>query len=102
MSLDSPEKNAEFAASLNTQIPVLSDPGGETAKHYGVVGFGGLYSKRWTFYVDASGTLLGIDRDVNPESAGRDMVEKLSSLGFQKRSSRVEETDPGRSDSSDD
>ena len=88
MSLDSPEKNAEFAASLSTQIPVLSDPKGETAKRYGVIGFGGLYSKRWTFYIDATGILRAIDKAVNPESAGQDMVETLTRLGFEKRSSR--------------
>jgi len=87
VSLDSHEKNAEFAASLSTQIPVLSDPKGETAERYGVIGFGGLYSKRWTFYIDATGILRAIDKDVNPESAGQDIVEKLTRLGFGKRSS---------------
>jgi len=88
VSLDSPEKNAEFAASLSTQIPVLSDPKGETARRYGVLAFGGLYSKRWTFYIDETGTIRAIDKDVNPESAGQDILERLSSLGFKKRSSR--------------
>lgn len=88
MSLDSAEKNAEFAASMKTQIPVLSDPKGETAARYGVIGFGGLYSKRWTFYIDASGTIRAIDKDVNPASAGQDIVAKLESLGFAKSSSR--------------
>ncbi|MBC8188043.1 MAG: redoxin domain-containing protein, partial [Proteobacteria bacterium] len=31
VSLDSPEKNAEFAASMGASLPVVSDPDGETA-----------------------------------------------------------------------
>ena len=92
VSLDTPEKNAEFAASMKTAVPVVSDPGGATAKRYGVIGFGGLYSKRWTFYLDAEGVLRSIDRDVNPETAGQDIVEKLSALGFPKK--KTESTPP--------
>ena len=89
VSLDSPEKNAEFAASLGTQIPVLSDPKGETARRYGVLKLGGLYSNRWTFYIGADGRLLAIDKDVRPASAGEDMLRVLDGLGFE-RSSSVE------------
>ncbi len=32
--------------------------------------------------------IRAIDKDVNPESAGQDILERLSSLGFKKRSSR--------------
>lgn len=89
MSLDTAEKNAEFAASLKTQIPVLSDPDGETAKRYGVIGFGGLYSKRWTFYIDATGKLVEIDKDVRPATAGQDILDKLEALGFEKLTSEA-------------
>jgi len=85
VSLDSPEKNAEFAASLDAAIPVVSDPDGATAKRYGVLGFGGLYSNRWTFYIDASGSLREIDKNVSPETAGQDILKRLSALGFAKR-----------------
>ena len=95
VSLDSPEKNAEFAASLKTQIPVVSDPKGETAARYGVIGFGGLYSKRWTFYIDATGTLREIDKEVNPATAGQDIVAKLEELGFPKRSSSMPTPEAG-------
>ncbi len=87
MSLDSAEKNAEFAASLDAKLPVLSDPKGVTAKRYGVLALGGLYSKRWTFYIDAAGIIREIDKEVNPASAGQDIVEKLAALGFPKRRS---------------
>ncbi len=72
VSLDSPEKNAEFALSLGTEIPVLSDPKGETARRYGVLKLGGLYANRWIFYVGSDGRLLEIDKDVRPaERRGR-------------------------------
>lgn len=85
VSLDTAAKNAEFAASMKASLPVLSDPDGETARRYGVVRLGGLYSKRWTFYIDASGTLREIDKNVNPASAGQDIVDRLEALGFPKR-----------------
>jgi peroxiredoxin Q/BCP len=81
VSLDDPEKNAQFAASLSGNFPVLSDPDKEAAKAYGVLGFGGLYAKRWTFYIGLDGKLMHIDKDVDPSRAGQDIVERLGTLG---------------------
>ena len=67
---------------MKTKTRVLSDPKGATAKRYGVLGFGGLYSNRWTFYIDGDGILREIDKSVTPETAGQDIVRKLESLGF--------------------
>jgi peroxiredoxin Q/BCP len=85
VSLDTPEKNAEFAASMGAAIPVVSDPKGLIAKRFGVVALGGLYSRRWTFYIDAAGVLREIDKQVEPATAGVDMLGKLRDLGFPKR-----------------
>jgi peroxiredoxin Q/BCP len=85
VSLDTPEKNREFAKSLEAKHVLLSDPSGEVAKAYGVTGFAGHFAKRWTFYIDASGTILEIDRAVVPASAGQDIARKLGELGFPKR-----------------
>lgn len=95
VSLDSPEKNAEFAASLDTQIPVLSDPKGATARRYGVLKLGGLYASRWTFYIGPDGRLLEIDKHVRPATAGEDMLQTLERFGFE-RSSSVEEAADSR------
>lgn len=84
-SLDSAEKNAEFAASLSADLPVVSDPDGEVARRYGVVRFGGLYANRWTFYIDREGVLRDIDQQVVPATAGADIVTRLEVLGFPKR-----------------
>jgi peroxiredoxin Q/BCP len=85
VSLDTPEKNAAFAASMGASLPVVSDPKGKVAKRFGVLGFGGLYAKRWTFYIDAEGILRAIDKKVDPATAGADMVRILGELGFPKR-----------------
>jgi len=85
VSLDSPKKNAEFAASMGAGLPVVSDPKGQVAKRFGVLGIGGFFSKRWTFYVDAEGILQFIDKDVAPETAGSDMLEHLKELKFPRR-----------------
>jgi peroxiredoxin Q/BCP len=85
VSLDSPERNRDFASSLEAKHVLLSDPTGETAMAYGVSGLGGLFAKRWTFYIDAEGTIREIDRDVSTGTAGQDIARKLGELGFPKR-----------------
>lgn len=74
---------------MKTKTLVLSDPDGETAKRFDVIGFGGLYAKRWTFYIDADGILREIDKSVKPQTAGQDIVRKLEALGFPRLSSSV-------------
>jgi peroxiredoxin Q/BCP len=85
VSLDDPEKNKAFADSLDAKLVLLSDPGGENAKAYGVRALGGLYARRWTFYIDREGVIREIDKDVDVESAGQDIARKLGELGFPRR-----------------
>ena len=85
VSLDSAEKNAEFAESLGAQQVLLSDPLGEAAKAYGVVGDSAPFAKRWTFYVDRDGVIRAIDKQVATSTAGRDIAKKLGELGFPRR-----------------
>jgi len=85
VSLDSPEKNAEFAESLGAKHVLLSDPLGEAAKAYGVVGDGGLFARRWTFYIDRDGVIREIDKRVSAANAGQDVARKLEELGFPRR-----------------
>ena len=84
VSLDSPEKNKAFAEGLEAKHVVLSDPSGETARAYGVTGFGGLFAKRWTFYIDRDGVIREIDRRVSTATAGQDIARRLGELGFAK------------------
>jgi peroxiredoxin Q/BCP len=85
VSLDAPEKNREFAEGLGAKHVLLSDPSGETAKAYGVAGFGGLFAKRWTFYIDRDGVIRAIDKNVSTGTAGQDVARKLGELGFPRR-----------------
>lgn len=85
VSLDAPEKNKEFAEGLGAKHVLLSDPSGEAAKAYGVAGFGGLFAKRWTFYIDKDGVIREIDKSVSTSTAGQDMARKLGELGFAAR-----------------
>lgn len=85
VSLDAPEKNKEFAEGLQAKHVLLSDPSGETARAYGVAGFGGLFAKRWTYYIDRDGVIRAIDKQVSTSTAGQDIAKKLEALGFPKR-----------------
>jgi peroxiredoxin Q/BCP len=85
VSLDAPEKNKEFAEGLGAKHVLLSDPSGEAAKAYGVAGFGGLFAKRWTFYIDKDGVIREIDKSVSTSTAGQDIARKLGELGFAAR-----------------
>ena len=82
VSMDSPEKNKQFAESLDTSQVLLSDPDGAVAKAYGVAGLGGLFAKRWTFYIGPEGMVRAVDKDVNVETAGQDIAKQLAELGF--------------------
>ena len=85
VSLDAPEKNKEFAEGLGAKHVLLSDPTGATAAAYDVTGFGGLFAKRWTFYVDKDGVIREIDKSVSTSTAGQDIARKLDALRFPKR-----------------
>lgn len=81
-SVDRPEDNAEFAASLDLDYPILSDPSKAVARAYGVLGSSG-FAQRWTFYIGRDGRVLAIDRKVSAATHGSDVVERLKTLGVQ-------------------
>jgi peroxiredoxin Q/BCP len=80
-SVDTPRTNAEFAAALDLTCPILSDPGKDVARAYGVLGPSG-FASRWTFYVGADGRILDIDTRVRASSHGRDVAARLTELGI--------------------
>ena len=59
-SCDSAEKNTAFAKSLDLDYPILSDPGKEVAKAYGVVHEGREVPERWTFIIGADGKTINM------------------------------------------
>ncbi len=83
-SVDNPDTNARFAASLGLDYPILSDPTKATATAYGVLGATG-FARRWTFYIGRDGRILAIDRNVSAATHGADVAARLQALGVQQR-----------------
>jgi thioredoxin-dependent peroxiredoxin len=75
-SVDAPETNAKFAASLGIDYPILSDPAKAVARAYGVLAPTGMAS-RWTVYIGRDGRILEIDKKVRAASHGADVAERL-------------------------
>jgi thioredoxin-dependent peroxiredoxin len=82
-SVDPPDVNKKFAESLELDYPILSDPGKEVAKSYGVVSGERAVAMRWTFYIGKDGKILHVDKEVKPASAGQDVVQRIKALGIQ-------------------
>ena len=82
ISVDDPQTNREFAESLDSDFPILSNPTREVAEAYGVVTAQGTFPYRWTFIIGGDGKVLRIDRRVNPSTAGRDLVAHMRELGL--------------------
>jgi peroxiredoxin Q/BCP len=85
VSLDYPATNKRFARLMSVNFPILSDTKMKTAKAYGVLGLGGLFTKRWTFYIGVDGTISAIDESVSVLSAGAEIVKTLGKLGVPER-----------------
>ena len=84
-SVDTVEKNTEFAKSLDLDYPILSDPEKSVASAYGVLNDSGQYARRWTFYINREGKIDKIDKEVKPATSGADLVSNLEALGVPKR-----------------
>ena len=82
-SVDTLEDNTAFANEHEAGFPILADPSKAMPDAYGVLGGAG-FANRWTFYIDSDGTILKIDKETNPATAGRDLVRTMEELGFPK------------------
>jgi peroxiredoxin Q/BCP len=71
--------NKAFAAAYNADFPMLSDPAKQTADAYGVLNPRGVAS-RWTFYIDKTGRIAAIDKEVRPATSAEDMLARLAEL----------------------
>ena len=83
ISVDDPETNQEFAESLDSDFPLLSNPTKEVAEAYGVVTAERAVPFRWTYIIGGDGKILKSDKEVNPSTAGQDLVAHMSSLGLE-------------------
>ena len=89
MSVDPLDENKKFAATLEVDYPLLSDPERRAAKAYGVVKDDKSAATRWTFYIGVDGKILEVERQVTPSTHGRDVAAKLAELGVKRRSART-------------
>lgn len=78
-NVDTPETNRQFAAALDLDFPILSDPTHATAIAYGVEGASGLPA-RWTFVVGLDGRILSVDTAVRVRTSGADIDDRLQQL----------------------
>ncbi|MDE0422328.1 MAG: redoxin domain-containing protein [Gammaproteobacteria bacterium] len=92
VSCDAIEDNKGFAAENNAKFPLLSDPTKETATAYGVLNERGVPS-RHNYYIAADGTILAIDRIVNPATAAEDIAARLAELDIPKVAKEAAEAD---------
>ncbi|MFU8814031.1 MAG: peroxiredoxin [Pseudomonadales bacterium] len=83
-SVDNVEDNTGFAAELNADFPLLSDPGKQAARAYGVLSEAG-FARRHTYYIGADGRILAIDRNVRPATSAEDMAAMLAELEVARR-----------------
>ena len=84
VSCDPIEDNKGFAAKHHAEFPMLSDPTKEVAKAYGVLNEGWGVPNRHNYYIGADGTILAIDRKVNPATAAEDIAARLAELEIPK------------------
>lgn len=70
VSLDDGRSHREFAEKYKLPFPLLSDPDGKVAGHYGALWSMGpvRFARRHSFLIDPDGALKIIYRDVNPET----------------------------------
>jgi thioredoxin-dependent peroxiredoxin len=84
-SVDDIEKNKAFAKSVKADYPILSDPDGATARKYGVTDAVKKWASRWTVFIDKSGKIMYIDKNVQPATHADDVAKKLEELGVVKK-----------------
>jgi peroxiredoxin Q/BCP len=80
-SVDTLEKNTEFATEYELDFPVLADPEKAMVDAFGALSQRG-FANRWTYYIDAEGVIVQIDKNTNPSSAGKDLAASMATLGF--------------------
>ena len=83
-SCDDVEKNTAFAKELKLDYPILSDPGKDVAKAYGVVHATRPFPERWTFIIGKDGNIAHVDKKVKAGDHANAVIKKLEDLGVEK------------------
>lgn len=79
ISVDDAESHKAFAEKYSLPFSLLADPGGETAKAYGVLS-DRSYAKRETFLVDPDGRIVKHYKQVTPDSHSQEVLSDLKAL----------------------
>ena len=89
ISVDTLEDNKAFAQKEQADFPMLANPDKKVAFAYGVFPPDAppdrQFARRWTFYIDPSGKIAMIDKQVRPASSGQDIVAHLGELKVPER-----------------
>jgi peroxiredoxin Q/BCP len=92
ISVDTLDDNKAFAAKEHADFPMLANPDKKVAMAYGVIPADAppdrQFARRWTFYIDPTGKIALIDRQVRPASSGEDIVTRLQELKIPERKSQ--------------
>ena len=86
--LEGEKGNIAFAKEHGgNKFPLLSDPTKDIANAYGVLNTERGFANRWTFYIDKTGKITAIDKDVAKRHAtsAEDMAAMLKQLGVEER-----------------
>lgn len=84
-SCDDVETNTAFARKLELDYPILSDPGKEVAKAYGVVHARRAVPERWTFIIGKDGKVAHVDKKVKAADHANAVIEKLKELKIDRK-----------------
>jgi len=80
VSLDTVESHTKFSEKYNLPFPILSDNKKEVAKAYGVLGIGGIWTKRVTFIIDKEGNIAAIFPKVDVKRHSEEVLQALEKL----------------------
>jgi peroxiredoxin Q/BCP len=84
ISVDTLEDNKAFALKEHADFPMLANPDKKVAFAYQVIPPDApadrQFAKRYTYYIDPTGTIAFIDKAVKPATSGQDIVAKLTDL----------------------
>lgn len=86
--LEGEKGNIAFAKEHGgNKFPLLSDPTKDVANAYGVLNTERGFANRWTFYIDKTGKIAAIDKDVAKRLAtsAEDMAATLKQLGVEEK-----------------
>ena len=87
-SVDSVADNTGFAQKNAATFPILADPTKTTAKSLWAYWAATAMQIDGTFYIDAEGLIVAIDKAVQPRTAGQQLVANLEALKVPRADSR--------------